>query len=114
MGYVDRQIKASQKKLGDAVSGRNLQKAIKALQERTKVRNSLEDLPTRGSIIAKRKLALRSGSAIANFIEARRDFYEEVREIESSDGLFVLQYKNVRQIYMVDGTVFAYADYIPS
>jgi hypothetical protein len=87
MGYVDKQIAAARKTLGDAVAGKGLQKAIRALQEKSKVYDSLKALPARGAITAKRKTAKRTG--------AGQTLSTEIRELTSSDGLFVMRYEHV-------------------
>ena len=48
MGYVDKQIAIAQKAIGDAVAGKGLQKAIRALQEKSRITDSLKPLPNRG------------------------------------------------------------------
>jgi hypothetical protein len=85
MGYVDKQIAAARKTLGDAVAGKGLQKAIKALQEKSQIKDSLADARTRGAITAKRKTAKRTGSTVST----------ELRTLYSSDGIFTIQYYHV-------------------
>jgi hypothetical protein len=50
-------------------------------------------------------------------IAGSRTFHSTVRNLKSSDGLFVLEYYNLRQIKMVDGggssVIFNYDDYSP-
>jgi hypothetical protein len=114
MGYVDKQIAAARKTLGDAVAGKGLQKAIKALQEKSQIKNSLADARTRGAITAKRKTAKRTGSGDGgDFTELSRAFHTTQRELRSSDGLFVLQYYNVSRITM-DRATFNYLDHDPT
>ena len=112
MGYVEKQIAAYRKTMGDAVAGKGLQKAIKALQEKSRVYDSLKDLPARGAITAKRKTAKRTGASEGDFTELSRAFHTTLRELRSSDGLFVLEYYNVSRITM-DRAVFSYLDYDP-
>jgi hypothetical protein len=85
MGYVDKQIAAARKTLGDAVAGKGLQKAIKALQEKSQIKDSLKPLPARGAITAKRKTAKRTSGSLNT----------EFRTLYSSDGLFRLDYQHV-------------------
>jgi hypothetical protein len=87
MSYVDKQIAAYRKTMGDAVAGKGLQKAITALQDKSRIRDSLKDLPARGAITAKRKTAQRAGSG--------QTLSTEIRELTSSDGLFVMRYEHV-------------------
>ena len=112
MGYVDKQIAAARKTLGDAVAGRGLQKAIRALQDKARITDSLKPLPDRGAIVAKRKNAKRTGGSEGDFTELSRAFHTTLREVRSTDGLFVLQYYNVSRITM-DRAVFNYLDYDP-
>ena len=87
MSYVDKQIAAARKTLGDAVAGKGLQKAIRALQEKSKITDSLKTLPARGAIVAKRKNATRtSGSG---------SITTELRTLKSSDGIFEMDYYHV-------------------
>ena len=121
MGYVDKQIAAARKTLGDAAAGKGLLQAIRALQEKSKVYDSLKALPARGAITANRKTAKRTGtdaSGIASPLTEEagtRTFHETERELVSSDGLFSLSYFNVQQITMRDAgnrqVVFIYDDY---
>ena len=112
MGYVDKQIAAAQKKLGDAVAGKGLRAAIRKLQDKAKIRNSLEDAPTRGSIIAKRKLAKPTGASQGDFVERSRSYHTTLRETRSSDGLLVLEWYNLYRL-VTDRATFFYADYDP-
>ena len=113
MSYVDKQIAIAQKQIGDAVAGKGLQKAIRALQEKSRITDSLKPLANRGAITAKRKTAKRTGSSSGDFTEQSRAFHTTLRELRSSDGLFVLQYYNVSRITM-DRAVFNYLDYDPA
>lgn len=113
MSYLDKQIAISQKAIGDAVAGKGLQRAIRALQEKSRITDSLKPLPARGAITAKRKTAKRTGAADGgDFTEQSRAFHTTLRELRSSDALFVLQYYNVSRITM-DRAVFNYLDYAP-
>ena len=99
MGYVDKEMARAQKAIGDAVAGKGLQKAIKALQDKSKIVDSLKPLPARGAITAKRKVAKRTGSAGgADRQELSRTYYTTVRELRSSDGLFCIQYTNLSSL----------------
>jgi hypothetical protein len=114
MGYVDKQIAAARKTLGDAAAGKGLQKAIRALQEKSKVYDSLKDLPARGAITAKRKTAKRTGGTDGgDFTEVSRVYYDTAKSLSSSDGLFTLRYVNVAKIVM-DRAVFTYLDFDPT
>jgi hypothetical protein len=88
MGYVDKQIAAARKTLGDAVAGKGLQKAIKALQEKSQIKDSLADARKRGAITAKRKTAKRTSGTESGLST-------EIRELTSSDGLLTLRYQHV-------------------
>lgn len=112
-GYVDKQVAGYRKTVGDAVAGKGLQQAIRQLQEKSKVRDTLKPLPARGAITAKRQIGRRGGSQTGDFTETSRSFYSSLNELRSSDGLFVLQYYNVAQI-VTDRAKFNYRDYTPS
>ena len=127
MGYIDQQIAAAHstlKKIGDSVAGKGLRDAIRKLQDKAKIRNSLEAPAARGDIIAKRKLALRTGAANAGLLspfteqEDTRTFHDTLQSVASSDGLFVISYKNVYEITMKDAgnnvVKFIYDDYEPT
>jgi len=121
MGYVDKQIAAARKTLGDAAAGKGLQKAIKALQDKSQIKDGLKPLPARGAITANRKTAKRTGSGSSGLMSpftetaGSRQFHTTERELISSDGLFTLAYYNVKQITMLDGgnsrVEFIYDDY---
>ena len=113
MSYVDKQIAAARKTLGDAVAGKGLQKAIRALQDKARITDSLKPLPARGAITAKRKNAPRTGGSEGDFTETSRAFHSALRELRSSDGLFILEYYNVSRI-TTDRAVFNYLDYDPN
>ena len=113
MSYVDKQIAAARKTLGDAVAGRGLQKAIRALQEKSRITDSLKTLPDRGAIVAKRKNAKRTGGSEGDFTETSRAFHTTLRELRDSSGIFVIEYFNVSRI-TTDRAVFNYLDYDPS
>ena len=86
MSYVDKQIAAYRKTMGDAVAGNGLQKAIRALQDRSRITDSLKPLPARGAIVAKRFNAKRgTGSTLST----------ERRTLLSSDGIFSLDYYHI-------------------
>lgn len=78
----------------------------------------------KGSIKAKRGIG-RPGATSANGIASplteivgRRTFHATARELRSSDGLFVLQYYNVKQMAFRDAAnrtvVFDLVDYVPA
>ena len=105
MGYVDKEIARAQKAIGDAVAGKGVQRAIKALQDKSKIVDSLKPLPARGAITAKRKTAKRTGSAGGtDRQELSRTYYTTERELRSSDGLFVLKYTNLASLTFDAGT----------
>jgi len=113
MGYVDKQIAAYRKTMGDAVAGKGLQKAIRALQDRSRITDSLKPLPARGAIVAKRKNAKRTGSEAGSvFTEQSRSYYATLRELRSSDGLFVLQWYALKQM-IFDLRTDNFRDYDP-
>jgi hypothetical protein len=112
-GYVEKEIARQQRILSDAVAGKGLQKAIKALQDKSQIKDSLKTLPARGDIVAKRKNAKRTAGTSGGYTETARSYYATVRELRSSDGLFLLQFKNVDTITM-SGTAFKYLDFDPS
>jgi hypothetical protein len=113
MGYLETQNAAWRATIADGVAGNGLKRAIKALQEKSQIKDSLADARKRGAIKAKRKTAKRTGSAEGgDFTELSRAFHTTLRELRSSDGLFVLQYYNVKQIVM-DKATFNYLDYVP-
>lgn len=85
-GYVENQVALAQRQIADAISGKRLQKAIKQLQDRSQLRDSLKDLPARGAITAKRRIGKRTATS---------QLSTELRELRSSDGLFTLQYEHV-------------------
>jgi hypothetical protein len=113
-GYVEKEIARQQRIISDAVAGKGLQKAIKALQDKSQIKSSLKTLPARGAITAKRKNARRAGDAgTGEFSETARAYYTAVRELRSSDGLLTIQFRNINTITM-SGTVFRYLDVDPS
>ena len=112
MGYVDKEIIRQRKALGDAVSGKNLRTAIRKLQEKSQIKDSLAEARLRGDIIAKRKLAKPTGSAQGDFTELLRTFHTTQRTLRSTDGLFVVAYYNVKNIVM-DRATFTYLDHDP-
>lgn len=83
MTYYADQVAASQKRIADALSGKRLRDSIRQLQERSKITNSLKPLQARGALTSKKKIGKR---AVADNLSA------ELRELTSSDGLFVLRY----------------------
>lgn len=113
MGYIDKQVAQYQKSLDAASSGATLRNAIRKLQEKSQIRDSLKPLRKRGDIIATPGRGQRTGTTNGDFTELSRAFHETVRELRSSDGLFVLQYKNVKTI-VTDRATFTYLDYVPS
>jgi hypothetical protein len=111
-GYVEKQVAAYQKTVADAIAGKQLKAAIKQLQDKSQIRDSLKTLPARGAITAKRSIGKRTGTTAGDYTEMSRNFHTTLRELRSSDGLFVLQYYNVKQIVM-DKATFNYLDYAP-
>jgi hypothetical protein len=114
-GYVDKSIAGYQRTMAEASAGTAVTKAIKALQDKAQIRDSLKPLPARGALTATRKLAkatstsLSSGSGISSpltEVTRTRSFFSTIRELTSSDGLFTLQYQNVRQIKTLDAAGF--------
>jgi hypothetical protein len=74
----------------------------------------LPSLSSTRSIGASRGIAKPVGESGGNsFAERSRTFYGTVRELRSSDGLFVLEYYNVQKIVM-DRATMTYLDYVPS
>jgi hypothetical protein len=110
MGYVDKQIAAARKTLGAAVAGKGLQRAIKALQEKSQIKDSLADARARGAITAKRKTAKRTGGTEGDFTEVSRVYYTTLREVHSADHLFTIEYYNVSKI-VTDRATFSYIDW---
>ena len=102
----------------------NLRRSIRQLQEKARIKNTLKPLPKRGSITAKAQRAKRSGAggtAIKSPLTeaaATRTFHPVTRELVSSDGLLVLEYRNVATITMADANKaqvkFVYDDYVPA
>jgi hypothetical protein len=110
-GYVDKSVAAYQKTMAEASAGSAVTKAIKALQDKAQIRDSLKPLPARGALTANRKLAKPTGASssggggIASPLTEQpetRKFYEAVRELTSSDGLFVVEYQNPLSITTKD------------
>ena len=103
--YIDKQVAAYQRTINDAIAGKGLAKAISQLQERSRIRTTLPDKQARPSIVAKAGYGKRGGAGGAgagNGIDSplteqtkTRKYFEAVRELTSSDGLFVLEYRNV-------------------
>jgi hypothetical protein len=114
--YVETQIERSQRTIADAVAGKGLAKAIQQLQEKSRIKDSLKTLPARGSLTSKRKIAKRgtAGTGLGDFTETARTFHTNQRELRSSDGLLVLQFKNVATIVTAEGSTFRYLDYDPA
>jgi hypothetical protein len=110
MTYYTDQINAYRKGIAEAMSGKRLRDSIRQLQERSKIRDSLKDLQARGPLVAKKKIGKRTANETGDFTEVSRLYYEATHELRSSDGLFVLEYQNVRRIVM-DKATFTYLDY---
>ncbi len=66
-GYVDKEVARQRKILADAVAGKGLRKAIRALQERSKVYDSFGEAKKRGSITSKHKVAKRTNLSRLTF-----------------------------------------------
>lgn len=114
--YVETQIARSQKTIADAVAGKGLAKAIKQLQDRSQIKDSLKTLPARGAITSKRKIGKRSsaGGGVGDFTESARTFHDEIRDLRSSDGLFLLEFRNVATVTTIEGSTFGYKDFDPA
>lgn len=113
MGYVEDQIAAYQKSLTAAVSGQTLTSAIKSLQDKSRIKSTLKPLDPKPSIKASTGIGKRTGSSASSFTEVARTYYTTVRELRSSDGLFVLQFKNLKTWTTDSGAIFTYLDYQP-
>lgn len=109
--YIDKQTAAYQRTINDAIAGKGLAKAISQLQERSRIRTTLPDKQPRPTITAKAGFGKRvsSGSGTSGGIDSplteratTRTFFSQVRELTSTDGLFVLEYVNVRAIFTRD------------
>jgi hypothetical protein len=114
--YVETQIERSQRTIADAVAGKGLAKAIQQLQEKSLIKDSLKALPARGSLTSKRKIGKRStaGGGIGDFTETARTFHTNLRELRSSDGLFLLEFRNVATVTTAEGSTFRYLDFDPA
>jgi hypothetical protein len=113
--YYEEQIARSRKTLADAAAGKGFAAAVKQLQDKSRIKDSLKDLPARGAIVSKRVIGRRSGTASsgANRIEVSRSYFPNVRELRSSDGLFVLQFRNVQELRFSSETD-TFLDFDPS
>jgi hypothetical protein len=114
--YYEEQIARARKTLADAAAGKGFAAAVKQLQDRARIKDSLKDLPARGAIVSKRVIGRRSGSASSSGAvrtEQSRSYFTTVRELRSSDGLFLLQYRNVEAIVFA-GETDRYLDFDPS
>jgi hypothetical protein len=89
MGYIDKQVSAYRKSLDDASTGANLRKAIRQLQEKSQINDTLKPLKKRGNIVSKAGRGKRTGSGSLS---------TELRELRSTDGLFVVQYYHVNGV----------------
>jgi hypothetical protein len=113
MGYLETQNAAWRATIADGVAGNGLKRAIKALQEKSQIKDSLADPRKRGAITAKRKTAKRTGSGeTGDFTEISRAFHTTLRELRSASGVFAVQYYNVSRI-TTDRAVFNYLDHDP-
>ncbi len=61
--YYEEQIARARKTLADAAAGKGFAAAVKQLQDKSRIKDSLKDLPARGAIVSKRVIGRRSGSA---------------------------------------------------
>jgi hypothetical protein len=96
----------------------NLRRSIRQLQERAAVKTGLKALPKRGAITAKVQTGKRTasgGTTIKSPITetaGSRTYYGTPKTITSSDGLFVLVYRNTDTVTTVDAAgnpvVFVY------
>lgn len=123
MGYIDKQVAQYQKSLDAASSGATLRNAIRKLQEKSQIRDSLKPLRKRGDLVSPPGRGTRVGSAagmLSPFTEVAntRQYHTSTQELTSADGLFVIEYKNTRQVTMKDfgnnEVIFIYDDYIPT
>ena len=112
--YVETQIERSQRTIADAVAGKGLAKAIRQLQAKSQIKDSLKPLPARGDITSKRKIAKPTGAATGgDFNEVSRAYYGTTQELKSTDGLFTLEYHNLR-LLVTDRANFSFRDYVPT
>jgi hypothetical protein len=95
----------------------NLRRSIRQLQEKAKIKNTLKPLPARGSITAKAQKGKRTGGGTTiksplTETAGSRTYHASLRTIKSSDGLFVLVYRNTNTVSTVDAggnaVVFVY------
>jgi hypothetical protein len=71
----------------DAGAVRTVQRAIAQLQERARLRNTLQDKAARPTLTSK--------TGVGTRLAANSSISTELRELTSTDGLFVLQYQHV-------------------
>jgi hypothetical protein len=114
MGYLETQNAAWRATIADGVAGNGLKRAIKALQEKSQIKDSLANARKRGAITAKRKTAKRTAGTTADRTEVSRAYYSTTRTVTSSDGLLVWQYRNLYSVTFDSGGTDRYADYVPS
>ncbi len=108
----------------DASAVRTVQRAIAQLQERARLRNTLQDKAARPTLTSKTGVGTRSADSSSGIDsplteqKSTRSYHAAVCELRSSDGLFVLQYKNINKVKMTDAkgflVEFIYDDYRPS
>jgi hypothetical protein len=117
MGYVDKQVAQYRNRL-DAANGATLRNAIRKLQEKSQIRDSLKPLRDRGAIVATAGRGKRSlGSTGGDFAEVSRTYYGTTHAITSSCGYFMVIYSNLQTMTMrqggLDDVVFSFSDYQP-
>ena len=120
--YYEEQIARARKTLADAAAGKGFAAAVKQLQDKSRIKDSLKDLPARGAIVSKRVIGRRVSGAggIASplsEVSGGRTYYAE-RTIDSTDGMFQLVYLPLKTITMRDANgeivVFGFDDVTPT
>jgi hypothetical protein len=95
----------------------NLRRGIRQLQERAKIKNTLKPLPKRGTLTAKAQKGKRTGGGTTiksplTETAGTRTYHATPKTITSSDGLFVLVYRNTYAVSTIDAggnaVVFVY------
>jgi hypothetical protein len=95
----------------------SLRRGIRQLQERARIKSTLKPLPKRGSITAKAQNGKRTGGGTTiksplTETAGTRTYHGTPKTITSSDGLFVLVYRNTYTVSTVDAggnpVVFVY------
>jgi hypothetical protein len=104
--YYEEQIARARKTLADAAAGKGFAAAVKQLQDKSRIKDSLKDLPARGAIVSKRVIGRRveAGGGIASplvELAGSRTYYDD-QTIDSSCGLFEFVYKPLRSLSLRD------------